>query len=208
MEQEVGQGSVQQPTDQDGTPKRKPKKEIFEWLKAIIIALVLVFLIRWLLFKPFIVDGPSMQPNFHTGERVIVNEVLYDFRDPKPGEVIVFHVPEEKRDFIKRVIAVAGDTVKVEGDTVTVNGKPIQEPYLKASLAEAHQNGELYNKFTNFPNEKFKDGKVPAGHIFVMGDNRSNSTDSRMIGYIDLKEVVGRTDVIFWPAKDMRWINH
>ncbi|KOS01633.1 MULTISPECIES: signal peptidase I [Paenibacillus] len=208
MEQEVGQGAVQQPTDQDGTPKRKPKNEIFEWLKAIIIALVLVFLIRWLLFKPFIVDGPSMQPNFHTGERVIVNEILYDFRAPKPGEVIVFHVPEEGRDFIKRVIAVEGDTVKVEGDTITVNGKPIQESYLKAPLEEAHQNGELYNKFTNFPNEKFKDGKVPAGHIFVMGDNRSNSTDSRMLGYIDLKEVVGRADVIFWPAKDMQWINH
>ncbi|MBE0343065.1 signal peptidase I [Paenibacillus sp. 28ISP30-2] len=190
MEQEVGQGAIQQPTDQDGTPKRKPKNEIFEWIKAIVIALVLVFLIRWFLFKPFIVDGPSMQPNFHTGERVIVNEILYDFRSPKPGEVIVFHVPDEGRDFIKRVIAVEGDTVKVEGDTITVNGKPIQEPYLKTPLEAAHQNGELYNKFTNFPLDNFMDGKVQARHIFAMGDNRSNSPDSRLMGYLDRNRVV------------------
>ena len=74
----------------------KPKNEVLEWIKAIVIALILVFLIRWLLFKPFIVDGPSMQPTFHTGERVIVNEILYDIRTPERGEVIVFR-SEERR---------------------------------------------------------------------------------------------------------------
>lgn len=116
---------------------RKPKNEVLEWVKAIAIALVLVFLIRWLLFKPFIVDGPSMQPNFHTGERVIVNEILYDIRSPQRGEVIVFHVPSEGRDFIKRVIGVAGDTVKVEGDVVTVNGKLLMRPISKMQLMQS-----------------------------------------------------------------------
>ena len=142
-----------------------------------------------------------MQPNFHTGERVIVNEILYDIREPKRGEVIVFHVPSEGRDFIKRVIGVAGDTVKVEGDTVTVNGKKVDETYIQGAIDAAEANGnELYN-MKDFPNEQFPDGTVPEGHVFVMGDNRSNSTDSRMIGYVPLKDIVGRADLIFWPIK-------
>ncbi|MNO85174.1 Signal peptidase IB [compost metagenome] len=186
---------------------RKPKNEVLEWIKAIAIALVLVFLIRWLLFKPFIVDGPSMKPNFHTGERVIVNEILYDIRSPQRGEVIVFHVPSEGRDFIKRVIGVAGDTVKVEGDVVTVNGEVVNETYIQGAIDAAHSNNALYNN-KDFPNETFTDGTVPKGHVFVMGDNRSDSTDSRMIGYVPLGDIVGRADLIFWPLKDITLINH
>jgi signal peptidase I len=206
MQQDLqpGQGEI---TESNGQSPRKPKNEVLEWIKAIAIALVLVILIRWLLFKPFIVDGPSMQPNFHTGERVIVNEVLYDIRTPQRGEVIVFHVPSEGRDFIKRVIAVAGDTVKVEGDVVTVNGEPVNETYIQGAIDNAHNNNSLYNN-KNFPNEDFTDGTVPEGHVFVMGDNRSDSTDSRMIGYVPLGDIVGRADLIFWPVKDITVINH
>ncbi|WP_347231125.1 signal peptidase I [Paenibacillus sp. DMB5] len=180
---------------------------MLEWIKAIAIALVLVVLIRWLLFKPFIVDGPSMQPNFHTGERVIVNEILYDIRSPQRGEVIVFHVPSEGRDFIKRVIAVAGDTVKVEGDVVTVNGEPVDETYIQEAIDARHAINSLYNN-KDFPNEEVPDGTVPEGHVFVMGDNRSDSTDSRMIGYVPLDDIVGRADLIFWPIQDISIINH
>jgi signal peptidase I len=208
MDHELEQSSAQQPADQGGGAKKKEKNEIWEWVKAIVIALVLVFLIRWLLFKPFIVDGPSMQPNFHTGERVIVNEILYKIRQPERGEVIVFHVPEENRDFIKRVIAVPGDTVTVDGDVVKVNGKPIEEPYIQNAIQEAHAKGEEYNSLMDFPNGMNQETKVPEGKIFVMGDNRSNSTDSRKLGFIDLKEVIGRADVIFWPVNDMKWIKH
>ncbi|MFF2908528.1 MULTISPECIES: signal peptidase I [Bacillales] len=206
MQQDLqqGQGESEESTRQN-PPKQK--NEVLEWIKAIAIALVLVILIRWLLFKPFIVDGPSMRPNFHTGERVIVNEILYDIRSPQRGEVIVFHVPSEGRDFIKRVIGVAGDTVKVEGDVVTVNGKPVNETYIQGAIDDAHKNNTLYNN-KNFPNEDFTDGTVPEGHVFVMGDNRSDSTDSRMIGYVPLGDIVGRADLIFWPVKDITWINH
>ncbi|BCG59712.1 signal peptidase I [Paenibacillus sp. URB8-2] len=206
MQQDVHQGQ-DETENQAGQAPPKQKNEVLEWVKAIAIALILVILIRWLLFKPFIVDGPSMQPNFHTGERVIVNEILYDIRSPQRGEVIVFHVPSEGRDFIKRVIAVAGDTVKVEGDVVTVNGQKVNETYLQKAIDQAHANNQLYND-KNFPNEDFKDGKVPEGHVFVMGDNRSDSTDSRMIGYVPLGDIVGRADVIFWPVSDMEWIKH
>ncbi|AIQ42101.1 signal peptidase I [Paenibacillus sp. FSL R7-0297] len=206
MQQDLqpGQGEI---TESNSQSPQKPKNEVLEWIKAIAIALVLVILIRWLLFKPFIVDGPSMKPNFHTGERVIVNEILYDIRKPQRGEVIVFHVPSEGRDFIKRVIGVAGDTVKVEGDVVTVNGEPVNETYIQGAIDDAHNNNSLYNN-KNFPNEDFTDGTVPAGHVFVMGDNRSDSTDSRMIGYVPLGDIVGRADLIFWPVKDITLINH
>ncbi|MDQ0192751.1 signal peptidase I [Paenibacillus wynnii] len=206
MQQDLPQGPGETGESSQQLPP-KQKNEVLEWLKAIAIALVLVVLIRWLLFKPFIVDGPSMKPNFHTGERVIVNEILYDIRSPKRGEVIVFHVPSEGRDFIKRVIGVAGDKVKVEGDVVTVNGEPVNETYIQGAIDDSHKNNALYND-KNFPNEKFTDGTVPEGHIFVMGDNRSDSTDSRMIGFVPLRDIVGRADLIFWPVKDIELINH
>jgi len=189
-------------------PPQEHKSEAMEWIKAIVIAVVLVLVTRWLLFAPFIVDGPSMHPNFYTGERIIVNKIVYDFRAPKHSEVVVFHVPSEGRDFIKRVIGVPGDTVKVEGDTITVNGKVIEEPYIQEALDEKHKNNQLYNIERNFPNEQFPDGKVPEGYVFVLGDNRSNSTDSRAIGYVPFKDIIGRADLVFWPVKDISLIGH
>ncbi|MBB6636677.1 signal peptidase I [Cohnella thailandensis] len=191
-----------------GHNPKKPSKagsEAKEWIKALVIAGILVFVIRWLLVSPFIVDGESMEPNFQNRERIIVNKILYKIRDPKPGEVIVFHVPEESRDFIKRVIAVPGDTVRVEGDTVYVNDKPLDEPYLKKAIEAAHAEGHDYND-TNFPNAQFPEGTVPENTLFVMGDNRPNSKDSRMIGYIPMDHVVGRAELIFWPAAEIKYI--
>lgn len=199
---------MDQTFEEQQRPQKSPKirnNEAAEWAKAIAIAVILVLVIRWLLFTPFIVDGPSMHPNFYTGERIIVNKAIYDLRKPKVGEVIVFHVPSEGRDFIKRVIAVPGDTVKVEGDTVTVNGQVIDEPYIKDELKAKHSLNQLYND-KDFPNSSVPDGTVPSGHVFVMGDNRSDSTDSRMIGYIPYKDIVGRADLVFWPFKDFHLI--
>jgi signal peptidase I len=148
-----------------------------------------------------------MEPNFVSNQKLIVNEILYDIRKPERGEVIVFHVPDEGRDFIKRVIAVAGDTVKVEGDKVLVNGEPVNETYIQEAIDKAHAEDRLYNN-TDFPNSFVPEGVVPEGHVFVMGDNRSNSTDSRMIGYVPLGDIIGRADLIFWPIKDVGLINH
>ncbi|NGZ75527.1 signal peptidase I [Saccharibacillus alkalitolerans] len=208
MEENVNQSATAS-EDEPKNPKNKVKSETLEWVKAIAIALVLVFVIRWLLFAPYMVDGTSMQPNFHDGERVIVNKILYDIRPPKKDEVIVFKVPsEDNKEFIKRVIALPGDTVKVEGDEVTVNGEVISEPYIQDVLDQAHANGETYNNNTNFPNATFPDGTVPEGHVFVMGDNRPNSKDSRMIGYVPYSDITGRADLVFWPFSDMHIVNH
>lgn len=197
-----------------GPNNPKPSRagnEITEWIKALAIAGLLVFVIRWLLVSPFIVDGPSMEPNFWNRERIIVNKVLYDIRKPERGEVIVFHVPEEGRDFIKRVIGLPGETVKVEGDQVFINGEPLAENYLKDAYDKAHAEGVLYNSsdaYSNFPNEKFPDAVVPEGMVFVMGDNRSNSEDSRRIGFIPTDRIVGRSDLIFWPLGDFKLVKH
>ncbi len=135
-----------------------------------------------------------MEPNFHTGERLIVNKLTYRFGNPERGEVLVFHATKDK-DYIKRVIALPGEKVRVEGDQVYVNGQLLDEPYLKQALDEAAKQGIPYNT-RNYPEQT-----VPEGSIFVMGDNRSNSSDSRdsTVGFVKYEQIVGRADLIFWP---------
>ncbi len=111
------------------------KSEVWEWAKAIIIAGALVLIIRWFIFAPFIVEGASMEPNFHTGERLIVNEIIYSIRKPHHGEVVVFHSPDIGKDYIKRIIALPGDTVRVDNNKVYVNGKELDEDYIRDELA-------------------------------------------------------------------------
>ncbi|MBP1991361.1 signal peptidase I [Paenibacillus eucommiae] len=179
------------------------KNEVWEWAKALLIAGVLVFVIRWFVFAPFIVEGPSMEPNFYTSERLIVNKILYDIRKPKRGEVVVFHAPEGK-DYIKRVVALPGETVKVEGDKIYINGQEIEQTYLKEALEQAAKEGRSYNTLANFP-----ETTVPEGSIFAMGDNRSNSRDSRdpSVGFVPYKEIVGRADLIFWPMSKISLVH-
>jgi signal peptidase I len=211
--QRTGAGDINPDIRRSGDPANGPKtsrtqKEIFEWVKALAIAGILVFVIRWFLFSPFIVDGPSMKPNFETGERLIVNKIIYDIRAPKHGEVVVFYVPEENRDFIKRVVAVPGDQVRYEGDNLYINGKKVEEPYIKDAIAQQHKNGLLYNERDNFPNEAVQQDTVPAGMILAFGDNRSNSKDSRMIGYVPYDRIIGRADIIFWPFDKITVVDH
>ncbi|MDD9270263.1 signal peptidase I [Paenibacillus sp. MAHUQ-63] len=185
------------------TPAKTAKSETWEWIKALVIAGVLVIVIRWFLFSPFIVDGDSMRPNFSTGERLIVNKIIYDIRAPKRGEVIVFHAPEGK-DYIKRVIALPGETVKVTGDKVFINGQEIDQPYIKEAIEQANKEGHAYNTLSDFP-----ETKVPDGEIFAMGDNRPNSKDSRAksVGFVPYNKIVGRSEVIFWPVNKISFIH-
>ena len=84
----------------------------------------------------------------------------------------------------------------------------MDETYIQDVVNEKHKNNELYNTEANFPNEIISDGVVPEGHVFVLGDNRSNSTDSRRIGYVSFDEIVGRADLVFWPLADFKFISH
>ncbi|KIL36563.1 signal peptidase I [Gordoniibacillus kamchatkensis] len=205
MDQEQPLRTDSEGSDSAGSkPAGSAKSETWEWIKALLIAGVLVIVIRVFLFAPFIVEGPSMEPNFYTGERLIVNKLVYDFRQPKRGEVIVLHAPEGK-DYIKRVIGLPGETVKVEGDNVFVNGKVIDEPWIKDAVNREHQKGGLYNPSKNFP-----ETKVPDDAVFVLGDHRSVSKDSRYEdpGFIPLNKVVGRADIRFWPIQAIGIIKH
>ncbi|MEF2244585.1 MULTISPECIES: signal peptidase I [unclassified Paenibacillus] len=190
---------------------KKAGNEYLEWTKALVIAIVLVFIIRQFLFSPFIVDGASMQPNFETGERLIVNKLIYNIGKPKYGDVIVFNVPEQGRKFIKRVIGVPGDTISLKGDDLYINDKLIDEPYIREVVAAKHAQGMLYNgsgNQYNYPNSKNGETVVPEGTVFAMGDNRGDSTDSRYLGFINEKEIIGRAEVIFWPLNQIKFINH
>jgi len=196
MEQEQGQ-------QQSGKKANNMKREAWEWAKALLIAAALVILIRWLICSPFVVEGPSMEPNFYTGEKMIVNKILYKFAEPKAGQVIVFHAPDG-RDYIKRVIALPGDKVRVEGDKVFVNGAQITETYLQSALEEAAKKGVPYNRLNNFAEQT-----VPEGKLFAMGDNRSNSMDSRdsRVGFVPFEKIVGRADIIYWPLNKISLIH-
>jgi signal peptidase I len=197
-----------QPYIDNGSPQedklesKSTKNEVWEWAKALLIAGILVFVIRYFIFAPFIVEGPSMEPNFYTSERLIVNKILYDVRAPKRGEVIVFHAPEGK-DFIKRVIALPGETVQVIGDKVLINGKESEQTFLKAAYEKAAKEGHPYN-ILDYP-----ETKVPDGAIFAMGDNRSNSKDSRnaQVGFVTYGQIVGRADLIFWPLNKLSFVH-
>lgn len=179
------------------TSTRARKNELWEWMRALVIAIILAFLIRTFLFAPFIVEGESMETTLHNNEKLVVNKAVYYVREPKPGDIIVFHA-EKTRDYIKRVIAVAGDTVEVKNDQLYINGKRVEEPYLAQQKAEAQRQGEPF--FTS----DFPPVKIPADHLFVMGDNRPNSHDSRAIGPVAVSTVVGRAEFTFWPLADIR----
>jgi signal peptidase I len=168
------------------------KSELLHWVKWLVIFIVLFGGIRFFLFAMYIVNGESMNPTLQDRERVIVNKIVYRMRPPERGEIIVFQATESEQ-YIKRVMALPGETIEVIGDVVYINGKEHKEPYLKEVLNETHKQEELYN------DKDISPYTVSEGHVFVMGDNRSHSTDSRDIGEVSVDDIVGRADIGLWP---------
>ncbi|MDO9534616.1 MAG: signal peptidase I [Bacillota bacterium] len=164
------------------------KKEVKEWARSILLAVVLAVIIRLFLIEVFLVEGTSMFPTLQHQERLIVNKAVYHLREPEKGEIIVFNY-SPRRDFIKRVVALNGDTVEIRNGELYVNDDLIDEPYIENSSVM-----------------DFGPVVVPEGHAFVLGDNRSNSMDSRdsAVGYISLERVKGKAFVIFWPPYHLR----
>ncbi|MBH8598166.1 MULTISPECIES: signal peptidase I [unclassified Thermoactinomyces] len=169
--------------------QKNGKKKILDWAKAILLALILAVLIRMFVFEPFNVSGPSMQDTLFTGDLVMVDKLIYDFREPHRGEVVVFHAPEQQ-DFIKRVIALPGETIEAKNNKIFINGKMINEPYI------SEDNRTL----------DFDQVKVPPGDVFVMGDNRINSKDSRDIGPVPISKIVGRAEFVYYPFDHIQFL--
>lgn len=176
------------------------KSESWEWLKAVLIALLLAFVIRYFLFAPIVVDGQSMMPTLQNSDRLIVNKIGYTISEPERFDIIVFHATSEK-DYIKRVIGLPGDSIAYENDDLYLNGEFVEELYL-----EKYQNDAYSLPFTgDFTLADFTGvDVVPEGHLFVLGDNRQHSKDSRHIGFIPYDSVVGSANVVFWPFSEIR----
>ena len=182
----------------------------------ILVALVVAIVVKTFLIQAFYIPSESMLPTLEVGDRVFVNKLVYDLGDIHRGDVIVFgnphpeQVPDrglvdgflhwlgegigfaqpENEDFIKRVIGLPGETLEIRDNVVYIDGRALDEPYLTAA-AERH-NGDY--PFT----------EVPDGELFVMGDNRGNSADSRFgLGFVPVERVIGKAFVIIWPPSDI-----
>ena len=166
-----------------------------DWLVSIIVAVALAFCIRTFLVEPYMVEGSSMYPTLKNHERLIVDKLSYFVTNPKRGEIVVFRFPkDESRDFIKRVIAVGGDTIEMKNGQVFVNGQALKEDYIYKNDPKG-KNISSYRKTI-----------VPEGTIFVLGDNRNNSEDSRFpdVGFVPFDLVKGKAMVVFLPFADMK----
>lgn len=164
-----------------------------DWLKTLVIALVLAIFIRMFLFTSYEVQGESMMPNVFDGERFLVNKIGYDFSEPSRFDLIVFHATETE-DYIKRVIGLPGDIIYYQNDVLYINDEPVPEPFLQSKIEE-YEWGPYTNDFA-VPEP------IPPGHIYVLGDNRPNSLDSRRLGPISNDQIVGKVDLRFWPLKE------
>lgn len=172
--------------------KKSTGREALGWILAIALAVAAAFLIRAFLFEFIVVDGPSMNPTLETGERLGVEKVSRYAGLPERGDIVIVHYPNRTENFVKRVIGLPGETVEVVDSTVYIDGVPLEENYTNV-----------------LPYADYGPTVVPEGHVFVMGDNRSNSTDSRAIqvGTIPQDAIVGHAMFVAWPLDRIQMIS-
>ena len=187
--------------DPEPQPKRSLIKKFFylirEILETIVPAVLIALLINLFLAQATRVYGQSMEPNLHTDQRLIVEKLSYNryfrqflgFNGPQRGDVVVIRLDTQHELLIKRVIGLPGDVIEIHDSQVFVNNQPLTEPYLSSTTTG------FYGPTT-----------VPPLHIFVLGDNRNFSNDSRNFGTVPLKDVVGRAWFSYWPAEQVGFV--
>jgi len=180
----------------------KRNSELFDWIKALLIAFILAFIVRTYFFSPIVVDGPSMLPTLHDQDKMIVNKFIYRINEPERFDIVIFHATNQK-DFIKRVIGLPGEHVEMEDGILYIDGQEVSEPFFEES-----EEGFDYPLTRDFSLEEIPGGyeKIPEDYVLVLGDNRNNSTDSRAIGLVSVDEIVGKANLIFWPYKRIQII--
>ena len=167
-------------------------ESIYEILKTIAVVLIFAFIIRTFVFQPFVVDGSSMVPSFHDRDYLIVNKFDYRFQAPQRGDVIVFKSPTiPNTNFIKRIIGLPGETVKIENNQVSVNGKVLSEPYINKEdgTEDSLQIAPI-------------DRTLASNEYWVMGDNRDHSSDSRDWGPLQKSAIIGKVWITVFPSSD------
>jgi len=193
----------------DETRAVKKKSVIHEWVESIIVAFILAMIIRAFIVQAFKIPTGSMRPTLLEGDLILVNKLIYGakvpFTDlrlpaitkPKRGDVVVFIYPEDsKKDFIKRLIALPGETVEIRNGTIYINDNP---------LTDAKFGQIFYYNYGDFEKEGYK-VIVPKDSYFVLGDNSRSSKDSRYWGYVPKNNILGRAILIYWPPNRLRII--
>ena len=177
------------------------RRALFEWGTVIVGAIVMALFVKAFLFQAYYIPSPSMEPTLVNGDRIIVNKLSYELHAVNRGDVVVFAAPpgsgSDVKDLIKRVIALSGETVSMSEGRVRIDGGLLLEPYLVSQ-----------NMTKGFPPPPGCDAslraadtcRVPAGHIFVLGDNRANSKDSRFFGPVPEDSIIGRAFLRVWPV--------
>ncbi len=188
-------------SEDETTEKHDRLRSAVEWVAVIVGALVVALVVKTFLFQAFYIPSGSMEPTLEKGDRVLVNKLSYDLHDIHRGDVVVFELdssdvgPDGIKDLIKRVIGLPGDVIETRDGVVYINDEPLEEPY----LAEGTKTGDP----TDGQNPSIERQTVPDGHVYVLGDNRSNSADSRYRGPISIDSIVGRAFILVWPPGDI-----
>lgn len=191
------------------TQRRSMQRQIrtsMEWVAVAIGALVVALLIKAFLLQAFYIPSASMEPTLHEDDRVLVNKLSYRIGDVQRGDIIVFEKPEgaggDIDDFIKRVIGLPGETVSFSGGSVFIDGMELSEGYIDG---DATNSGSVVNGCSNAP-AVADTCVVPDGMVFVLGDNRGSSQDSRFFGPIEVDTIVGRAFLKLWPIGDIGFL--
>lgn len=170
------------------------KRTIWEIIKFAAVALLIILPIRFWIAQPFIVSGASMDPSFFSGDYLIIDELSYQFQEPKRGEVVIFKPPQEQgRFFIKRIIGLPGDVVEIKSNKIYIYNKE----YPKGMIIDEFYLSQSVN---TYPDLRMVLGQ---GEYFVLGDNRMHSSDSRIWGAVKEDSIVGRALIRLWPVKNI-----
>ncbi|OQA57412.1 MAG: Signal peptidase I P [Candidatus Omnitrophica bacterium ADurb.Bin277] len=168
-----------------------------DWGEPLLVAAILAIVIRTFVVGPYKIPSGSMKPTFMEEDKIFVDKISYRFREPARGDIIVFKYPlDRKKDFVKRLAGLPGDTIEIRDGRLHVNGKAMTEP--------------PFGKYRYYNVESWEYGqsdrliKVPDGYFFTLGDNSAHSADSRQWGFVPRKDVVGKAVLIWWPPKRVR----